>query len=128
MKPLTREWVEKAEGDFMVATQIMRRRNQRIYDAACFHCQQAVEKYFKARLAEAALPFPRTHDLPALLHLLLPIEPLWKSYEPTVKALTDYAVSFRYPGDNATLGEAKAALKHCRSLRLEARRSLGLKK
>jgi hypothetical protein len=89
MKPLRREWVEKAEGDFMVATQIMRRRNQRIYDAACFHCQQAVEKYFKARLAEAALPFPRTHDLPALLHLLLPIEPLWKSYEPTVKALTD---------------------------------------
>ena len=127
MKPLTREWVEKAEGDFLVATQIMRRRKQRIYDAACFHCQQAIEKYFKARLVEAALPFPRTHDLSALLLLLLAVEPLWISYEPAVKALTEYAVSFRYPGDNATQAEAKSALKHCRSLRVEARRSLGLK-
>lgn len=25
MKPLTREWVEKAEGDFLVAAQIMRK-------------------------------------------------------------------------------------------------------
>jgi HEPN domain-containing protein len=50
MKPLTQEWVEKAEGDFQVAAQIMRRRKQRVYDAACFHAQQTVEKYFKARL------------------------------------------------------------------------------
>jgi HEPN domain-containing protein len=127
MKPLTREWVDKAEGDFLVATQIMRRRKQRIYDAACFHCQQAIEKYFKVRLVEAALPFPRTHDLPALLLLLLAVEPLWTSYEPAVKALTEYAVSFRYPGDNATQAEAKAALKYCRSLRVEVRQSLGLK-
>jgi hypothetical protein len=61
------------------------------------------------------------------LHLLLPIEPLWNSYEPAVKSLTEYAVSFRYPGDNATLAEAKIALKHCRSLRAETRHSLGLK-
>jgi hypothetical protein len=63
-----------------------------------------------------------------LLSLLLPIQPLWKSYEPATKALTDYAVSFRYPGDNANLAEAKLALKQCRSLRLEVRQSLGLKK
>jgi HEPN domain-containing protein len=128
MNPLTREWIEKAEGDFLVAVQIMRRRKQRIYDAACFHCQQAVEKYMKARLTEAGLPCPRTHDLPTLLQLLLPVEPLWKSYEPAAKSLTDYAVNFRYPGNSATSAEAKAALKYCRSLRAEARRSMGLKK
>ena len=53
MKPLTRERVEKAEGDFQVAAQIMRRRKQRVFDAACFHAQQTVEKYFKARLCAA---------------------------------------------------------------------------
>ena len=127
MKPLTADWVEKAEGDFLVAVQIMRRRKQRVYDAACFHCQQTVEKYFKARLYEAGLPFPKTHDLVILLHLLLPVEPLWKPYEPAVKDLTDYAVSFRYPGDNATLAEARTALKHSRSVRAEVRRSFGLK-
>jgi HEPN domain-containing protein len=127
MKPLTRDWVEKAEGDFLVASQIMRRHQQRVYDAACFHCQQTIEKYFKARLFEAALPFPKTHDLVVLLHLLLPVEPLWKAYEAAAKGLTEYAVSFRYPGDNATLAEARLALKHCRSLRAEVRRGLGLK-
>lgn len=127
MKPLTLDWVEKAEGDFLVATQIMRRRKQRVYDAACFHCQQTIEKYFKARLFESGLQFTKTHDLVVLLHLLLPIEPLWKPYEPAVKGLTDYAVNFRYPGDSATLTEAKLALKNCRSIRAEVRRSLGLK-
>ena len=127
MKPLTREGVEKAEGNFLVAAQIMRRRKRRVYDAACFHCQQTMEKYFKARLFEAGLPFPKTHDLAVLLNLLLPVESLWKSYESAVKELTEYAVSFRYPGENATLAEAKRALKHCHSLRAEMRRSLRLK-
>jgi HEPN domain-containing protein len=127
MKPLTHDWVEKAEGDFLVAMQIMRRRKQRVYDAACFHCQQMVEKYLKAYLVEAGLPFPKTHDLPTLLQLLLPLKPLWKAYEPPLKSLTEYAVNFRYPGDNATLTEAKNAMKNCRSLRAEVRQSLGLK-
>jgi HEPN domain-containing protein len=127
MKPLTREWVVKADGDFLVATQIMRRRKQRVYDAACFHCQQTVEKYFKARLIEAGLPYPKSHDLVVLLQLLLPVEPLWQSFEPALKTLTEYAVSFRYPGDNATQTEAKSALRNCRSLRAEVRRSLRLR-
>ena len=127
MTPLTHDWVQKAEGDFLVACLIMRRRKQRVFDAACFHCQQTVEKYFKARLIEAGLTFPKTHDLRDLLQLLLPVEPIWKSYEPAVKALTEYAVNFRYPGENTTLEETQLALKHCRSLRAEVRRSLGLK-
>ena len=44
MKPLTLEWIEKAEGDFLVASQIMKRSKHRVLDAACFHCQQTVEK------------------------------------------------------------------------------------
>jgi HEPN domain-containing protein len=127
MKPLTHDWVKKAEEDFVVASQIMRRRKQRVFNAACFHCQQAVEKYFKARLHEAGVPFPKTHDLVLLLELLQPAEPLWNAYEPVVKDMTGYAVGFRYPGDDATLAEARLALKQCRSIRAEVRRSLGLK-
>ncbi|MGP8201509.1 MAG: HEPN domain-containing protein [Limisphaerales bacterium] len=126
MKPLTREWVEKAEGDFQVAAQIMRRRKQRVYDAACFHAQQTVEKYFKARLCEAGVAFPKTHDLAALLKLLLPLEPLWSAFLPQTHLLEDYAVDFRYPGDSATLAEAQMALKHCKSIRRDVRSSLGL--
>jgi HEPN domain-containing protein len=126
MTPLTQEWVEKAEGDFLVALQIMRRRKQRVYDAACFHCQQTVEKYLKDRLCEAGIPFPRTHDLGALLRLTLPIEPLWATFVTAALTLTDYAVDFRYPGDSATAAEAQVALRECKAIRREVRTALGL--
>ena len=63
MKPTTREWVKKAENDFKVAVLILRRRKDVVPDAACFFCQQCIEKYLKARLLEAGITFPRTHDL-----------------------------------------------------------------
>ena len=97
MKPTTRAWVKKAENDFNVASQILRRRKDIVPDAACFFCQQCVEKYLKARLTEAGIAFPRTHDLLQLLNLCLNVEPLWTAFSNVVDAMTDYAVDFRYP-------------------------------
>ena len=126
MKPDTREWVKKAEGDFKVASQILRRRKDIVPDAACFHCQQCVEKYLKARLVEAGIAFPRIHDLLKLLNLCLPVEPLWSPFAKDVDAMSDYAVDFRYPGQGATLVEARKCLKDCRAIRREVRVSLSL--
>ena len=81
----------------------------------------------KARLVEAGKPAPRTHDLPALLDAVLPVEPLWEAFRPQCDTLTSYAVVFRYPGESATRAMAKAALADCRSFRRELRRSLGLR-
>lgn len=67
MKPATREWVGKAEADFLSAYREYRARNRPNFDATCFFTQQCIEKYLKARLIEAGKPTPRTHDLPALL-------------------------------------------------------------
>jgi HEPN domain-containing protein len=50
MTPLTREWIDKAEGDFATARREIRVRQAPNYDAVCFHAQQCVEKYLKARL------------------------------------------------------------------------------
>jgi HEPN domain-containing protein len=85
-----------------------------------------VEKYLKARLEEARAGVPRTHDLIALLQLLLPMEPLWASFAPALRRLNDYAVKFRYPGHIATRADARQALQACRSLRADLRLSLGL--
>ena len=78
MTPRTAEWVSKAEGDWNAALQLNRVRKKPNYDAVCFHCQQSVEKYLKARLEEAASPtrtsgilFPKTHDLILLLGLVV---------------------------------------------------------
>ena len=107
MKPTTREWVRKAENDFKAAAQLIRRRKDLVADAACFHCQQCVEKYLKARLLEAGVAFPRTHDLLRLLNQCVQFEPLWSAYVKVVDRMSSYAVDFRYPGHDATPAEAK---------------------
>ena len=66
MKPLTSEWVEKAEGDFATAEREIRVRKTPNFDAVCFHAQQCTEKYLKALLQEADLPFGKTHHLISL--------------------------------------------------------------
>lgn len=126
MKPLTREWVEKAEGDFATASRELRARKAPNYDAACFHAQQCAEKYLKARLQEEDTPFGRTHNLSALLDLLLPVEPLWEVLRPPLRTLTAFAVEFRYPGESADKAQAREALSLCREVRRRVRFSLGL--
>ena len=44
MKPMTAEWVEKAEGDFAMLMRESRARKNPSYDGACFHAQQCAEK------------------------------------------------------------------------------------
>lgn len=127
MKPLTSEWVEKAEKDWNSLQREIRARKNPNYDAACFFAQQCVEKYLKARLVEADIYFKKIHDLTYLLELAKPVEPLWVSYEQEMRLLTDYAVEFRYPGASADLQIAKLAQKVCKSFRATARQGLGLK-
>jgi HEPN domain-containing protein len=126
MKPATREWVRCAEEDFDVAAALMRRRTRTAANSIGFHCQQCVEKYLKARLEEAGLSPPKTHDLVALLQLLLPVEPLWASFAPALRRLNDFSVKFRYPGHVVTRRDASRAVKACQSLRTDVRSSLGL--
>lgn len=127
MKPLTREWVEKAEKDWGSLHREIRARKNPNYDAACFFAQQCIEKYIKARLVEADIYFKKVHDLTYLLGLIADVEPLWMPYEQEFRWLTDYAVEVRYPGASADLELAKTALNVCKSFRITARQSLGLK-
>jgi HEPN domain-containing protein len=102
MKLATCDWVKKAEEDYLAALDLGRRRKKQLHNSVCFHCQQSAEKYLKARIEEASLRIPRSHDLETLLNLLLPTEPLWAALRPALQNLTDFAVDFRYPGNEAT--------------------------
>lgn len=126
MKAATRDWVDKAEGDFLAAAALARRRKIPLHDQVCFHSQQCAEKYLKARLEEAGVHFPKTHDLEKLLKLILPVEPLWAALSPACKFLSGFAVEFRYPGAAAIPADAARALKDTRCIRKEARVALGL--
>lgn len=126
MKPITQEWIEKAEGDWATATREYRARKKPNYNAVCFHTQQCAEKYFKARLQEAGIAFTKTHNLVLLLNSILAIEPNWTNLHNSSAFLTVYAVKYRYPGPSADKIEAKEAVKHCRLIRKAVRQAFGL--
>ncbi len=127
MKPLTPEWVEKAEADLTTALREYRARKAPNYDAVCFLAQQCIEKYLKARLQESSTPFGKTHNLVELLRQAAPVEPSWSLWEPTIAPLTAFATVFRYPGRSATRDEARDALKVAEKVREFVRQALGLR-
>jgi HEPN domain-containing protein len=126
MKPITQEWIEKAEGDWNAAQSLYRVRKLPNYDMVCFCTQQCAELYLKARLEEANVAFPRTHDLIALLNLVLPIEPNWVVLRPHLLGLNGYSVAVRYPGSTATKISARTALQDCRMVRRVIRLAFNL--
>jgi HEPN domain-containing protein len=126
MKISTNEWIEKAEDDWRMAQRAYRARKDPSYDAACFHAQQCVEKYLKARLNEDGIFFRKTHNLQDLLKPILPAEPTWVNLQPALDNLNKYAVIYRYPGFSATKIEAKAAIDDCRKVRRVIRAAFGL--
>lgn len=127
MKPLTAEWVEKAEEDFVTAQRELRARKRPNYNAACFHAHQCAEKYLKARLQEAGISFRKTHDLTVLLQDVLPAQPLWETLRDSLELLNSYAVDVRYPGFSADKTLASQAVKHCAEVRRTVRAALRLK-
>jgi HEPN domain-containing protein len=63
----------------------------------CFEAQQAAEKALKALLVAGQVPFPRTHDIAALITL---VQKGGREIPDTVRAaavLTQYATEARYP-------------------------------
>jgi HEPN domain-containing protein len=128
MKPTTAEWVAKAEDDYAVMERESRVVVHPSYDAACFHAQQCAEKYLKARLCEADAAFGKTHDLVALLDQVLGYEPSWEESRKDLAYLSDFAVSFRYPGESANATDALEAQRRCCVFRTAVRQALGLDK
>jgi len=126
MKPMTSEWVSKAEGDFATLERESRARKNPNYDAVCFHAQQCAEKYLKAHLCEAGIGCHKIHDLVALLEQALAIRPEWEAFRVDLAFLSDFAVSFRYPGESADRQSAMDARRRCRIFRRAARQALGL--
>ena len=59
-------WIQKAQHDLMSA-QRLPEIEPMILDNACFHCQQAIEKYLKAFLIFHGLDIERTHNIIFLL-------------------------------------------------------------
>jgi HEPN domain-containing protein len=124
MKQTTSEWIAKAEADYATMQRESRVGKNPNYDAVCFHSQRCAEKYIKARLCEADVSFGKIHDLVALLEQVLAIELGWEKFREDLAYLSDFAVSFRYPGESADKSTAQDAQKRCTRFRKAARLAL----
>jgi len=120
------EWIEKAEEDFHVALSLRRARRHPAHNAVCFHAQQCVEKYLKAAMEKHGLVVHKIHALPVLLDQCAEAHPLLTPLRPDMVRLSVYAVEFRYPGESATLEDAKTSVAIMRRARATLRQVLGL--
>jgi HEPN domain-containing protein len=93
---LLSQWIEKAEHD-LIAAKLIIDHQPLILDVACFHCQQAVEKYLKTFLIFKETEFPRTHNLDLLVKNCTTHESAFAAID--FKNLEDFAVQGRYPHD-----------------------------
>ena len=94
---LVEGWIRKAESDLANAALCIERGIA--LDTACFHSQQAAEKYLKAYLTSADIRFPFIHDLDRLVELCTRHEDAFRSIRQLAVQLTPYAVALRYDDD-----------------------------
>ncbi|MEO8210143.1 MAG: HEPN domain-containing protein [bacterium] len=92
---LVKNWLIKANNDILISiNELELPENKIVTDGVCFHCQQAVEKFFKAYLISKEIEFPKTHNLELLQQLCTLQFPDFKKIE--LSNLSDFAVDVRY--------------------------------
>ena len=121
MSELRDEWIGKAEEEAAVAAWAAGVGH---YGTACFHAQQAVEKYLKALLVAEGKDFPRSHALRTLFDLTGMAE--GEATLDELRWLTRQAGEVRYPGESATREDAERATRIMTRWRARLRTALGL--
>ena len=116
MNEVVREWMEKAEADYLTATRELQ-ADPPNYDAVCFHAQQCIEKLMKASLIAGGKLPPKTHDLTVLSALVASANPLWSWPTEELRLLSRAAVIFRYAGESADREAAEATLRISKAMR-----------
>jgi len=91
---LAKGWVLKGDSDLADAKRTV--CSDGPYDTACFHAQQAAEKYLKSILAFHGMMIPRTHDLEELQIMCAEFVKVADFSGLALEELSDYAVSVRY--------------------------------
>lgn len=87
-------WVKKGDSDLANAELCV--GSSTALDTACFHAQQATEKYLKAYMIACTISFPLIHNLEKLVDLCIPHDSAFATIKSAATVLTPYAVALRY--------------------------------
>lgn len=94
---LARAWWRKGDSDLINARMCLEAK--RALDTACFHAQQAAEKYLKAYMSFNGIEFPFIHNLEKLVEICAAHDPEFSAIKDSAQSLTPFAVEARYDQD-----------------------------
>jgi HEPN domain len=93
-RALLQAWWTKSCHD-LAAVRLLLAAEPPALDIAVYHCQQAAEKAIKTWLVWKDMPFPKTHDLEAMLKLCIPLDSGFASLMPHAHVLIPNAFENR---------------------------------
>jgi len=97
MKKQVREWIAFSKIDLDSALKLM--EEPRLSQNSAFHCQQAIEKAFKAVIEDNDRKVPRTHDLRTLLGNIKTYGISIEIEEDVLDEINAVYIETRYPSD-----------------------------
>ena len=119
MKQTTKDWLTAAEDDLLAAKKLA--TEVRLTNVVSFHCQQCLEKCFKAVIEEHDKPSIKSHDL-LRLQLNANIQ-LGETETTLLGIINEVYIDARYPGDlgllphgKPTIAEVKTFIEFCEIL------------
>lgn len=92
------DWLDKAGGDLLAASVL--REDDRCYDSAAFHCQQAIEKALKAFILLRSGNLYDGHNLSWLCRQAARYDLKFQSFMEESALLNRCYIETRYPSDN----------------------------
>ena len=96
MKKQAEGWIDFAEKDILTISEII--NNHALTNVVAFHCQQAIEKYFKAYILDSKKLIIKYHNLLALYGIIKEIIDL-DIDEDLLSIINDIYLESRYPGE-----------------------------
>ncbi len=93
------DWLDRAGEDILAAGALS--RNDRCYNAAAFHCQQAIEKALKAYILLKSGELADGHNLPWLCKRAMRYDSRFTEWLDESASLNKCYIETRYPADLA---------------------------
>ncbi|MCL2335200.1 MAG: HEPN domain-containing protein [Endomicrobia bacterium] len=126
MKNIIKDWILIADNDMKIIERLMGDEAV-IASGVIFHCQQAIEKYFKAYLIEHGWNLQKTHDLVNLYAEIKPVKDL-ELDENMLDEIFNMYIDARYPDDykEPSKEEAENAWKFTQEIESKIKHELGI--
>lgn len=110
-------WFARAQEDLNAVGLLLKKGGSS--NLACFHAQQAVEKYLKGFLAHHEIHVRKIHDLESLLEECENINHSFKDFHDAILFLSQFYIESRYPDDYIEFShkDAEKALKAAQKIK-----------